>query len=80
MVPISKVEVPVSLASSESALEAEGAFPSTSLARVVVGGKGKLCSIVIPRANKVNGLDACRSPESKRELNRPHNHRCFWRL
>lgn len=50
MVPIDDVVVPVSLTSLEgSALEAEGAFPRTSLGGGFVVGKGKLSAVVVPR-------------------------------
>jgi hypothetical protein len=73
MVPIDDVVVPVSLTSLESsALEAEGAFPRTSLGGGLVVRKGKLSAVVVPRTEKVYGLDSGGSAEVEAELNGGH--------
>jgi hypothetical protein len=73
VVPIDDVVVPVSLTSLESsAREAEGAFPRTSLAGVLVVGKGKLSVVVVPGTEKVYGLDSGRGAEVEAELNGGH--------
>jgi hypothetical protein len=66
VVPIDDVVVPVSLASlNGGGLEAEGALPRTGLGGSLVLGKGELAGVVVPRAEKVDGLDARRNTEGE---------------
>jgi len=73
MVPIDNVVVPVSLTSLESsALEAEGTLPCPSFGGGLVVGKGKLSAVIVPRTEKVYGLDSGGSAEAEAELNGRH--------
>jgi hypothetical protein len=78
VVPINDVVVPISLTSlKSSALEAEGALPRTSLAGVLVVGKGKLSSVVVPGTEEMYGLDSGGGAEVEAELNGGH-FEFFW--
>lgn len=66
VVAVDDVVVPVSLASLEGGvLELEGTLPCGAGLGVLVLGKGELADVVVPRAEKVDGLDARR--DAKRE-------------
>jgi len=66
VVAIDDVVVPVSLAGLESGtLELEGTLPATGLGRTLILGERKLAGVVVPRAEKMDSLDARRSAESK---------------
>jgi len=71
VVAVDDVVVPVALAGLErGALEAEGTLPRAGLGGRLVLGKRELTDIVVPGAEKVDGLDAGR--EAKRELKSRH--------
>jgi hypothetical protein len=73
MVAIDDVVVPVSLARLEGRiLEAKGTLPGTGLGGSLVLGERELTNVVVPRAEKMNGLDAGRDAERERELMRRH--------
>ena len=58
MVSIDDVVIPVSLARLEGRrLESEGSFPTTGLGRCFILGEGKLSGVIVPRTEKMNGLD-----------------------
>lgn len=66
VVAIDDVVVPVSLARLEvGSLEAESTCP-LALGRGLVLGERKLADVVVPRAEKVNGLDASGNTEGER--------------
>jgi len=70
VVPIDDVVVPVSLTSLEgSAAEAKSAFPRARLAGALVVGKGKLSDVIVPRTEKMYGLDSGGGPKVEAELN-----------
>jgi hypothetical protein len=73
VVAVDDVVVPVSLASFQSrVLEAESSLPRTRLGRSLVLGERELADVVVPRAQKMDGLDARRDAERKRELDSRH--------
>lgn len=73
MVAINDVVVPVSLSRLEScALKSEGSLECTRFGGRLVLGERKLTGIVVPRAEKVYGLDAGRCSQRERELNGCH--------
>jgi len=58
MVAIDNVVVPVSLTGRKSGtLELEGTLPATGLGRPLVLGERKLAGVVVPRTEKMDGLD-----------------------
>ena len=77
VVAVDDVVVPVSLTSLESrAGEAEGALPGAGLGRGLVLGERKLADVVVPRAEKVNSLDAGRDAKRERQLSGRHFENC----
>jgi hypothetical protein len=73
VVTVDNVVIPVSLARLEGrALEAERPFPGTRFRRRLVFRKRKLTGVVVPRAEKMDGLDAGGCAQSERELNGGH--------
>lgn len=73
VVTVDDVVVPVSLASLEGGgLEAEGTLPGAGLGGRLVLGEGKLTGVVVPRAEKVDGLDTRRNAKRERELSSRH--------
>jgi len=66
VVAVDDVVVPVSLSGLKSrALESERAFPTARFGRGLVLGEGKLSGVVVPRAEKMDGLDSGRRAQSK---------------
>lgn len=64
VVAIDDVVVPVSLASLKSGvLESKGTLPGARLGRGLVLGERELANIAVPRAEKMDGLDAGRDAE-----------------
>lgn len=73
VVAVDDVVVPVALASLESCvLEAKGALPGAGLRGGLVLGKRELADVVVPRAEKVDGLDARGDAERERQLDGRH--------
>lgn len=73
VVTVDDVVVPVSLTGLEATgLEAEGSLPRARLGGRLVLGKRELTDVTVPRAEKVNGLDARRDAEGERELDGGH--------
>jgi len=73
VVAIDDVVVPVALTGLESAvLELEGALPGARLGGRLVLGEWELSDVVVPRAEKVDGLDAGGDAEGERQLNGGH--------
>jgi hypothetical protein len=71
VVAIDDVVVPVALAGLEGGDgEAEGALPRAGLGRGLVLGERELAVVVVPGAEKVDGLDAGRNAERERQLSR----------
>jgi len=71
VVAVNDVVVPVALALLEGlALELEASGPSSDLLGVL--GKGKLSGVVVPRAEKVDGLAVVGSAESEVKLDSGH--------
>ena len=63
--------VPVALTLLQGrALEPEGTLPSPRLGGVL--GERKLASIIVPRTEKMDGLDICGSAKGEGQLNRRH--------
>lgn len=74
MVAVDDVVVPVSLASLEGrVLESEGTLPGAGLGGRLVLGERELTDVVVPGAEKVDGLDARRDAERERLLNSRHD-------
>jgi len=66
MVAINDIVVPISLTGLEGgSLEFECSLPGTGLGGSLVLGKRKLAGVVVPRPEKMDGLAAGRSAESK---------------
>jgi hypothetical protein len=73
MVTIDDVVVPVSLASLKSrVLESKGALPGAGLGGGLVLGERELTDVTVPRAEKVDSLDARGDAERERKLNSRH--------
>lgn len=73
VVTVDDVVVPVSLASLEGGgLEAEGTLPGAGLGGGLVLGERELAGVVVPRAEKVDGLDTGRNAKRERELDSRH--------
>lgn len=73
MVTVDDVVIPVSLASLKGrVLEAESSLPGTRLGRRLVLGERELTNVVVPRAEKVHGLDARGDAKRERKLNSRH--------
>jgi len=73
VVAIDNVVVPVSLASLDcGVLEPESSLPGAGLGGRLVLGKGELAGVVVPRTEKVDGLDTRRDTERERKLNSRH--------
>jgi hypothetical protein len=69
VVAVNDVVVPVALASLEGGvLEAKGALPRARLGGRLVLGKRELADVVVPGAEKVDGLDARGDAERERKL------------
>jgi hypothetical protein len=67
MVSIDDVVIPVSLARLKSRpLESERSFPTTGFRRCLVLGEGKLAGVIVPRTEKMNGLDPGGCAQSER--------------
>jgi len=66
MVAVNDIVVPISLTGLEGgSLEFECSLPGTGLGRSLVLGKRKLAGVVVPRPEKMDGLAAGGSAESK---------------
>jgi hypothetical protein len=73
MIAINDVVIPVSLSRLEgSTLESERAFPGSRLGRGLVLGKRKLAGVIVPRTEKMYGLDARGCAQRERKLNSCH--------
>jgi hypothetical protein len=73
VVSIDDVVVPVSLASLKGgALESECALPGTGLCGRLILSKWELSRVVIPRTEKMYGLDSGGGPETETKLNGRH--------
>jgi hypothetical protein len=73
MVAIDNVVVPVSLTSLEHrALELECSLPCAGLGGVLVLSKRKLASVIVPRTEKMYGLNTGGCAQRERKLNGCH--------
>ena len=73
VVAIDDVIIPVTLASlKDRAGEAEGALPRARLGGGLVLGEGELANVVVPGAEKMDGLDAGGGADGERKLSSGH--------
>lgn len=73
MVTVDDVVIPVSLAGLKGrVLEAECSLPGTRLGRRLVLGERELTNVVVPRAEKMYGLNARGDAKRERKLNSRH--------
>jgi hypothetical protein len=73
MVTVDDVVVPIPLTGLESrVLESKGALPGAGLGGGLVLGERELTDVTVPRAEKMDSLDARRDAERERELNSRH--------
>jgi len=71
--------VPISLTRlKRRALKPKCTFPRTRFGGSLVLSKGKLSGIVVPRAEKMHGLDRGGSAKGKAELNGGHFVDCYF--
>jgi hypothetical protein len=78
MVAIDNIIVPVSLARLDGSLEAESSLPAAGLGWCLVLGEGELTAIVVPRAKKVDSLDAGGDAKRERKLHGRHYYIDVW--
>jgi hypothetical protein len=74
VIAVHDIVIPVAATQLQhGSLEAELANPGTGL---VFGRQGQLTRVVVPRADKVDGLDVGRGSQGELELNGGHFERC----
>lgn len=75
MVSIDNVVIPVALSWLKcGTLESESTLPRTRFGGSLILRKRKLAGVIVPRTEKVDGLNARRCAQRERELNSGH----FW--